>query len=186
MLRLNPLETKVFNPEEGDCQDSCDASWVGGKANSVLRTHSVCPHCWYSQQGWQLFMLAFCDVGTCQPPLKSRSTIYFVEVIDIKLLLFSCDLDGLKPVSWKRVFLILSYSDSLISWKSHLPIILEKKVSNFWAHHVFSPPPPTSLLYCCCSHPVIVCCLAITNDCWIILWSVALQPLLDLVVVHAA
>lgn len=129
MLILNPLETEVSNPEKGDSQESSNASWAGRKANCLKNLFSLCPPWWSSQQGWQVFLLGFWEVGICQPPLKSRSTIYFV-----------CHWSkaaGFKSVSWKWVFLIPSYPDSLISWKSHLPVILKTRVSNVWADLLF-------------------------------------------------
>lgn len=129
MLILNPLETEVSNPEKGDSQESSNASWAGRKANCLKNLFSLCPPWWSSQQGWQVFLLGFWEVGICQPPLKSRSTIYFV-----------CHWSkaaGFKSVSWKWVFPIPSYPDSLISWKSHLPVILKTRVSNVWADLLF-------------------------------------------------
>lgn len=129
MLILNPLETEVSNPEKGDSQESSNASWAGRKANCLKNLFSLCPPWWSSQQGWQVFLLGFWEVGICQPPLKSRSTIYFV-----------CHWSkaaGFKSVSWKWVFLIPSCPDSLISWKSHLPVILKTRVSNVWADLLF-------------------------------------------------
>lgn len=162
MLILNPLETEVSNPENGDSQESSNASWAGRKANCLKNLFSLCPPWWSSQQGWQVFLLGFWEVGICQPPLKSRSTIYFV-----------CHWSkaaGFKSVSWKWVFLIPSYPDSLISWVS--PACHNKDKSQQclgWSVFLTSP------LYCC--DPGFVCCLAVTNDPWTLLCSVASSPL---------
>lgn len=103
-------------------------------------------------------MLAFWDVGICQPPLKSRSTIYF----------YWSKAAGLKSVSWKWIYLIPSHPDSLISWKSHLPVILKRRVSSIWAY-LFS----LQALYIA----VILVLSAVTNSPWTLLCSVASSPL---------